>query len=463
MTGRLFGRVDNVSPNFITGWAADLDRPTSAVSVCIFLNGRKFAEIPCDRARGDLEKHRVDGVVLGPNHGFRFEFGDKWPADHPVRVTVRHASNGRLLTAGDRMVPADGPVPPDLGADIDRIAMRMPGPTIPRQLFRVLRSHHASQGLYPLLARLDLDGWTPAALRYAVFGDMAVDLPADWQQPRPRDTLYQLLMSDVFREHSLRLFCDAFPEKQRQIFLHIPKCAGSDLTIHLIREFPSLAVSLRRPGGMPVADLFESIGRAARDVRHSDTILLHGHMRLSEIIRRRLLRPRDKIFTILREPVSSSISAVNYVLTRLREDVGLGTLRPDSVAWLRALGRPADTSALTIDDLPKLIPAIMANRDIVSPNPMCSWLGGGSAEEVIDRMASVHMEVTTLEHYSEWRRRRWGIGTETHANRSIRFLRADALSAAQLAELRDLTTEDAKLFAAISDRIRAGGDVRAQF
>ena len=47
-------------------------------------------------------------------------------------------------------------------------------------------------------------------------------------------------MSAAFQQEVLTLLLNAFPEKRRLLFVHIPKCAGSDLSHHLMTRYPSI-------------------------------------------------------------------------------------------------------------------------------------------------------------------------------------------------------------------------------
>jgi hypothetical protein len=45
------------------------------------------------------------------------------------------------------------------------------------------------------------------------------------------------LLSDEFRRNVVQGLLAAFPEKGRNVFIHVPKCAGTDLIFNLVHRF----------------------------------------------------------------------------------------------------------------------------------------------------------------------------------------------------------------------------------
>ncbi len=455
----LRGHVDLITSTVLAGWAVDTARPDELVDVCIFVDGRKLIQVTCDRPREDLSGR---GGLGNGRHGFRYSPDPPLTGPTPKRVTVRHASTGRMLGKGDVVLNADESLlPPDLGAELPPEFLRLPAPETPRQTFDLFSLYDRDQGLYNLLRQMDFAGCAARQLAYAALGGLvpAEDkVPPTWQPEAARDILNELLLSRDFQQNILRLFLEAFPEKRRLLFVHIPKCAGSDLSHHLVVRYPCIAEQLRVPHWTETRLLFEALSDVVRQLHFSDTIFVRGHVNLAEYLEQGLARPSDRLFTILRDPVEIAISQVNYLLMRLKHDAAAGTIRSDVRHWLDLLGEETIPGELSDPFLRRLGERALRTQRIVTPNTMCHWLGGGEAAAVLARLAEHEVEVTTTRQYPQWRRQRWGIDADTRQNGSIKFLTRDTLGAEDLAYLRDISVEDAKLYHAVEQRLLRTGE-----
>lgn len=451
------GHVDLVGPTLVSGWAVDTDRPDETVEVSIFVDGRKLVQLACNSPREDLKG--LAGLGNGM-HGFRYNPYPPLSERMPQRVTVRHATSGALLGNGDVVLNAETATTPlDLGADVPEQFQSLPAPETPRETFELLSLYARSQGLYNLLRQVDFTDRSPRQVAYAALGAMA----PSWRQARSawtpgaaRDLFNEQLLSETFQHNILRLFLDAFPEKRRLLFVHIPKCAGSDLSHHLVRRYASISEQLRAPHWTGRQQLFEELSNAVRKLHFFDTIFVHGHVALADYLEQGLARPCDRLFTILRDPVDMAISQVNYILTRLKADAATGTILPDVRAWLRLLEMdeaPADVSDGYLRDLGR---RALRMRAIVIPNPMCHWLGGGDAAEVLELLAEHEVEVTNTERYALWRQQRWGIAANTRQNASTKFLMSETLAAEDLAYLHEISQQDAQLYRTVEQQLDAG-------
>jgi hypothetical protein len=454
----LRSHVDLISTACISGWAVDSARPDDPVDVSIFVDGRKLAQITCDQLREDL----VGRPGLGNGrHGFSYSPQPPLAGAMPKRVTVRYARSGNILGRGDVMLNADtAPPPRDLNAELPEVFQRLPAPQTPRQTLELLSLYDRSQGLYNLLLQLDFTGRSARQLAYAALGEKAHDAAAPPLAGSPeaaRDTLNDLLLADLFQDNIIPTFLAAFPEKRRLLFVHIPKCAGSDLSLHLTSRYPAIVERLRLPEWTDKPLLFEALGDAVRHLHFSDSIFVRGHVNLADYLDQKLARPSDCLFTILRDPVEIAISQVNYVLTRLKDDAAAGEFMPDTREWLQMLGVVPAAGALSDDFLRSLGKRALRNRLIVVPNSMCHWLGGGDAASVLARLAEHEVEVTNTRQYSRWRRRRWGVEADTRQNESVKFLTRQTVASDDLAYLNDISVEDSGLYRVVDAFLQRTG------
>ena len=444
------GHVDRISREAISGWAADpddLDRPTDVV---VIVDGIKIARVRCDSLREDL---LARGIYGNGRHGFQHKFSPPLPLSRDAKVAVRFADTGQPVPNGDILLPGGGTEPRIIPAPAP--APIVPAPTTPRTLFRLLRLLEARQGLYPLLYRVDFSGVRQALLHYSVFGEVDSPRPPtdEWTGPLARDYFNELLLSKKFRDNILEHALRAFPEKRRLFFIHIPKCAGSDLASHLALRYPSVKQQWQEEAWFSQEEFFVSLSQFAREVQFSDFILTGGHVRLSYFVDADLIRPIDRIFTVLRDPVDIAISSVNYVITRIHANIETRQMDADVRDWLSTLGIsdfPAQISPqLTAD----LIRRALYNHVIVPPNSMCYWLGGGDAKAVISRLGRYNVELTTTAKYDNWVRSEWGVTVPTKTNVSTKYITLNNLANQELSYLRNLSPEDYKLFNLVENRL----------
>lgn len=454
---KLRGRVDQATVERVLGWAFDEEDVERQVEVSIFLNEHKIAQVRCDAMREDLINAGTFGSV---GHGFEYRFDPPLDPTKPSRVTVRCLDSGRMLDRGDRMVPDSAPqVGTDFGQSLPPAFPSLPVPRSPRDWINLLGLMQDRQGLYNLIARCEMGGIRKDQLLYGLFGDQPAYDPetTGWNDGIARDTAYAALISPEFQLASRRLLLDAFPEKQRLFFIHVPKCAGTDLSAHLSARFPAIHHSLISADYTSRRRLFAELSRIARLLPWFDTMLVHGHMNLGDVLRTRLMRPTDAMFTTLRDPIDIALSQTNYILTRIMQDAEKGAFGPDSRLWLNDLQLSVTPADVTRELLDSLRLPLLRDADINRADTLCEWLGGGSAIEVLDRLSGLDAEVTTTRHYAAWLRERWEIHSPFRRNESIPFLKREDLDAADLDYLHDITVEDRQLYAEVERRIDNSG------
>ena len=337
--------------------------------------------------------------------------------------------------------------------------MPFPVPHDSRSLFELFIAYNEEKGLDDLLARIDVADLTPRQLYAAVLGRRpenlrAASIPPDY---RPRDHLRGTLRSSEFQAKAIRLLLDAYPEKRRLLFVHVPKCAGTDLRIALSDRYPSIDSGLGDPEWTTQAKLFATIHRVALNVRFTDTILIHGHVRLLRAADGGLIRPHDRVMSVIRDPLEIVISQVNYIITRILQDQESGTFAPDTTGWLRHLGEARLPSEMSPETVVQTWKSLLHNPDIVTRNTICHWLGNGDLRSFVNRVVINDVEITDTPHYSAWLRERWGIQREARANESVRFVRRDMIDAGDMDYIESLVAEDRKVYAMVSEAITQSG------
>jgi len=454
----LAGFVDRISHGEVAGWAGNKDRPDEAVDISIFVEGYKRAQLVCDLARPDLKQ---SGQWGDGRHGFRFRFPAPLAREATHRVSVRFTATGRALNEGEVVLSADGttPVPLRNRTEADEM-LALPTPCTPPDTFRLFPFYDRSYGLSDLLARLDFSSQQARHIRYAVFGALrAADGRDEFANSTyaPRDHLNQCLMSAAFQQEILTLLLHAFPEKRRLLFVHIPKCAGSDLSHHLMTRYPSIDQRMMDEKWTSKDALFATLRDLVPALPLFDSIFARGHIRLSWYLERGLARPIDRLFTIMRHPVEIAVSQANYVMMRMAQDLEIGKTSLDTQQWLVHLGLDEIPQWPLADLAEHVCHKTLRTREIVIANPLCHWLGGGDAATVLERLATSGAEVTETSRYNRWLRETWGIESATRLNESRKFISQGALNREELDYLNGISAEDAKLFETVQQRLAALG------
>jgi hypothetical protein len=234
--------VDSVTRAGVSGWAAAEETPDRVVEVSIFVDGREVAQIGCASKRLDLEQL---GTFGNGAHGFRFNFPAPLGAEADRRVTVRFSDSGKLLAHGDVLLRRDDTtlVRTQKHNRLIGEPEPLPPPSDPRGLFEALALLDDTSSVQDLVPRFNFDGLKAKHVHFAVFGHSVAERTDDNPVPRSysaRRDMNNLLMSDDFQKNIIALFLRAFPEKRRLIFIHVPKCAGTDLSAHLMERLPFL-------------------------------------------------------------------------------------------------------------------------------------------------------------------------------------------------------------------------------
>ena len=261
----------------------------------------------------------------------------------------------------------------------------VPAPVNARQMVLAFAMYNAERGLSSLTDRIDYTGVTRRQIYFNTFGrPPGAAVAADGPDFNARAAAAQALNGEEFQLRLREIVLNAFPEKRRLIFVHIPKCAGTDMQTTLQRQYPCLTEHLCQSATTSRPKLFEHLQQFAVGIGLADSIAVCGHQSLRWYLDRGLVRFEDEVFTFVRHPRDLLYSYVSFILTRAAESVGSDRL--DVTRWLSEIGLE------TLEPNPS--PAYLADigRQLLrtrKPNIICNYLGTGTARVVVPGDAAI--------------------------------------------------------------------------
>ena len=117
--------------------------------------------------------------------------------------------------------------------------MRCSVPSTIRETFELFAFFRPELGIEGLVANLSLEGMTPRQEYYAAHGRPPDSIATAILQSgiTAADVYTAALRSEEFRENFVARFLEAFQEKKRLLFIHVPKCARLIPLTQVDRDF----------------------------------------------------------------------------------------------------------------------------------------------------------------------------------------------------------------------------------
>lgn len=309
------------------------------------------------------------------------------------------------------------------------------------------------------LDQFDFAGITPYDIYHTILGRYPESIKAALgpKNYSPRHQLRSALLGKEFQSRIISLLLNAYPEKQRLLFVHVPKCAGTDLRVVLSTCHPSLGSALSRPNWTTKRQLFAAIQQFGRLLRSADTIFVHGHVQLAQWLDAGIARPKDRVISVIRDPIEIIISQVNYIITRILADQTSGNYQPDTQGWLERLGIERLPAMMSETEIRSLAKTIIHDEVLTNRNTICRYLGNGDVRSFFHHVVVANVELTDTEHYSAWLSDRWSIHRQAKANVSTKYVTAAMLDAEDRRYVDEISIEDQQVYALISEQLRCNG------
>ena len=332
----------------------------------------------------------------------------------------------------------------------------IPAPVNVRQMLLAFALYDPARGLNSLLDRIDFDAVTRRQIYYAVLGrgPENAKMAVDGANYASRPHLAKTLQTEEFQTRIRELVLNAFPEKRRLIFVHIAKCAGTDLLNTLQRQYPYLHHHLALPNIVDKPALFEALRDFATVIALSDAIAISGHVPLRWYVDRKLIRFEDDLFATVREPRELLYSYISFILTRIVTHRGVK--RADTTGWLGSIGLTDIEADPSPGYLAELGGQLLRARPVTTPNMICANLGRGTMESAIEGIVTTDIELTDTTRYSSWRRQKFGYEPKKRVNPSQALFTPETASAADRALVEEMAAEDMPLYEMIMQHLAAG-------
>ncbi len=343
--------------------------------------------------------------------------------------------------------------------------MIIPGPADSQAVLNLFLLFDPATGIDGLVKRVDLTQFDRRRIYQTVLGripeNAAVSHTSETFDARAQ--FIDALQSREFRQNLIKLIYRAFPRHRRITFLHVPKCAGTDLIKKIDDKYPSINNTLTNEKWVDTSTLFSAIKRLIAEIHCCDTIFVYGHIRLAFLIRHELIRSTDEAFTVLRDPFDMTLSQVNYVVTRLTAAAANGAAPgPDVIDWLKALELETLPAKMGAKEQVRLAKRVLRIPRLVHPNVICTHLGFGhapaneaTAESTLNSLVMSNLEITDTTRYNAWIEKKFGVSAGTRLNQSRSVLTPENVSAADRDHIMSITGEDRVLYSAVSKALSA--------
>jgi hypothetical protein len=329
----------------------------------------------------------------------------------------------------------------------------IPAPTDVRQTLLAFALYNPSEELNSLLSQIDFGSVTRRQIYFSVLGRAPENVrqAVDGLDYRPRAHFANALRSDEFQNRIREIALAAFPEKRRVIFVHVPKCAGTDMRVALRRRYAFLHhdFALARITGK--AALFQALHDFALSVHLSDGIAITGHAPLRWYIERKIPRFDDDLFSTIRHPREIMFSYISYILTRLLKTRDAPA--PDTTDWLSHIGMTAIPPDPTPSYLADLGGRLLRCKPVTTPNLLCEILGRGTASSAIEAIVVSNIELTDTSRYSAWRRQKFGFDPPNRINPSEPLFTPETATEADRSLIDEMIEEDIVLYERIQQQL----------
>lgn len=255
------------------------------------------------------------------------------------------------------------------------------------------------------------------------------------------EILRDFLGSDEFVYRHNALLLEEFSRLGRDLIIHVPKSGGTTL-LNGYQESPKYATLADDAYVLAnCSDRLDYYRGRVEDLSRVDAerVVITGHVRAAFILDNRLKRAGDMVYSILRDPVDSALSFVNYILTELLSESGhaennnrraiLGLARGESIEDLERM------QGVAHDIIDRLMP---------SQNLCSMFTPYDKFDAAVDAIAILDVNFIRINQLDAFMREK-GLPSGRRDNVSKRYLKFDDLGRNTKLLLFEKIGEDLKL------------------
>jgi hypothetical protein len=265
------GHVDAVSRTHVSGWAADAQKPSRRLELCVLINGVEAGRVTTGRLRPDLA---ALGKYGDGKHGFSFSFPLPLEPDIDNLVSVRFADDGRPLPNGDRLVPREAPLQrvsrpvPQQAAQAEAGEIERPAPILVTAPGRSGTTYLMScLAASPQIAVAELVPYELRLLSYYAMAFGVLTAPADTERSTHPDRLEGNGFSIGFNPFSGGQYLHAFKKQEqlRDFFGNWAPARLGEAIADTVREYyRRLAADQGKPGVTYFAEKNNNLLKSSR-------------------------------------------------------------------------------------------------------------------------------------------------------------------------------------------------------
>lgn len=314
-----------------------------------------------------------------------------------------------------------------------------------RDLIEAFESYENLNSLDEIANQIDDDIANPTGIYLLSLGRLPEN--PDMCRPSssycPREHLRQVLLSSEFQSKVIAGLLNHFGEYERELYVHIPRCGGTDLRVVLGDVLFPLPKDLALEEWTEKEALLQHLRRFAC-ARKTPPLkfFVCGHFTLGEYINLGFIRACDHVFTVLRHPVDRVLSHVNYIVHAMRQDPKM--VRPDTRLWASWLNL-ANLDNVRWEELPLEILKSPAFKSDFT-NLICNCLGDGTFKSAVRNILTSKIEIIFLKDYDAWLAKKWQV-VSRRVNAAEKYISYSDLSLSmRLTLLDELVGEDLKLY-----------------
>jgi hypothetical protein len=342
---------------------------------------------------------------------------------------------------------------------------KRPLPYRPREFFELFAAMGANATIEGLFRGVDLIGADPRLVFFMLLERWPTteEISALVTPYRAPSHIRALLRSAEFRTPICRRLCDAFQERQRLLYIRIPRCGGQHVMAMMEGKHPVVPLDFGTPKFKDIDLLMRTLGSLLGLFGNSRTlVVMQPHIAaflappLHQAVRDDPLhwelaqppcRATDRLFAIIRPPEDILLSQVNALLTALRLPPSADEPAHITVARNQNAPLPQADQPAAWKQLGQRLLASIETR-----NPICAALGDGTAESTLATCLRSPIELVGLDGYSGWARRAFDAAPPDPVGASVAILQREDLTPREADRLADLTSEDRIFYARFAKR-----------